>query len=223
MSTITPFDPVCFEYLQERLQHYFQLELINEMCAVGQVKKHPADDELIDIGDQLTRIPLVLSGSIKIMTQDAQGDELLLYYLEFGDSCAVTMNCCSAKSVSKVRAITEVPTEILYVPSQKMDDWMVRYRSWRSYVLESYQSRLNEMVTAIDSIVFDSLESRLAKYLRDKAWMVKSAELIISHHDIAQDLHSSRVVISRLMKKLEKEHIIKQYRNKVVVLEFAKE
>jgi CRP/FNR family transcriptional regulator len=156
------------------------------------------------------------------MTEDDDGDELLLYYLEIGDTCAATLTCGTRKTKSTIRAITESEVEVVYVPFNMMENWMIKYRSWRAYVLDSYNSRLNEMVKAIDTLVFSSMEVRLRKYLRDKAWVIKSEILPISHLDIARDLHSSRVVISRLMKKLEKQGLIKQGRNKIEYLEFSK-
>jgi len=197
----------------------FEPKLINEICMNGNLRNYKPDEEIIDIGMLITHMPLVISGSIKIMTEDKEGDELLLYYLELGDTCAVTLNCCTKKSKSTVRAVTETEAEILFVPVEKMEEWMINYRSWRNYVLDSYNSRLNEMVGAIDNIVFHSMEERLEKYITDKAWIAKSATLHLSHQDIANDLHSSRVAISRLMKKLERNGIIRQHRNRVVVID----
>lgn len=216
----TPFNISCYNRLNERLSYLFEPELINEICANGQLRTFKDNDVLVDIGDKITHMPLVISGSVKIMTEDKDGAELLLYYLELGDTCTVTLNCCTRKSISTIRAIAETDVEILFVPVGFMDEWMVRYSSWRNYVLDSYNSRLNEMVSAIDNIVFNSLEERIEKYLRDKAWIARTATLNISHQQIANDLHSSRVVISRLMKKLEKNGIIKQARHKVDFLEF---
>jgi len=186
-----PFDLKCYDKLEERFQYMFE-----------------------------PHMPLVISGSIKVLTEDSKGDELLLYYLELGETCAVTLNCCTRKTKSTIRAITETDTEILFIPVEKMEDWMIKYKSWRAYVLDSYNGRLNEMLGAIDNIVFNSLEDRLRRYIKDKAWIAKSAVLNISHQDIANDLHSSRVAISRLMKKLESDNYIKQQRNKVILVEF---
>lgn len=218
--TFTPFDIKCYNKLHQRFEFLFEPELINEICQNGQLRLFRTDQEIIGIGQTITHMPLVISGSIKILTEDKAGDELLLYYLELGDTCAVTLNCCTSKTKSTIRAITETETEILLVPVEKMEDWMIKYKTWRIYVLNSYNERLNEMVAAIDNIVFNSLEERLQKYIRDKAWIMKSATLNLSHQDIANDLHSSRVVISRLMKKLENNHIIRQQRNKIIVVEF---
>lgn len=215
-----PFDITCYNHLFERFSYLFEPELINEICGNGQLRVFKENEVLVDVGDVITHMPLVVSGSVKIMTEDKEGAELLLYYLELGDTCTVTLNCCTSKSKSTIRATTETAAEILFVPVSFMEQWMVKYASWRNFILDSYNSRLNEMVAAIDNIVFNSLEERLEKYLRDKAWITKSAILDITHQKIANDLHSSRVVISRLMKKLEKNGIIAQARHRVDFLEF---
>lgn len=217
-----PFDIKCYSKLEERFQAIFEPRLINEICQNGNLRVYKPDETIIDIGMLITHMPLVISGSVKVLTEDAKGDELLLYYLELGETCAVTLNCCTRKSKSTVRAITETETELLFVPVEKMDEWMVKYASWRAYVMESYNERLNEMVSAIDNIVFNSLEERLKRYIKDKAWMAKSAVLNISHQDIANELYASRVAVSRLMKKLEGENFIEQLRNKIVVVEYNK-
>ncbi len=217
-----PFDIKCYNKLEEKFQYLFEPKLINEICQNGNLRIYKADEVIVDIGMVISHMPLVISGSIKVLTEDDKGDELLLYYLELGETCAVTLNCCTRKTKSTIRAITETDAEILFVPVEKMEDWMIKYKSWRSYVLDSYNERLNEMVSAIDNIVFNSLEERLRRYIRDKAWMAKSAILNISHQDIANDLYASRVAVSRLMKKLESDNFIEQQRNKVVVVEYNK-
>ncbi len=216
-----PFDITCYNRLHKKFQFLFEPELINEICKNGQIRLFEEDMELMDIGTIITHMPLVISGSIKIMTEDKHGDELLLYYLELGDTCAVTLNCCTKRAKSTIRAITEEKSEILFVPVEKMEDWMIKYKSWRSFVLDSYNIRLTEMVHAIDNLVFNSMEERLLKYIKDKCWINKTHVLNISHQEIAKDLHSSRVVVSRLMKKLERENLIKQARNKVEYLEYS--
>lgn len=217
---ITPFDIKCYTHLHERFQYLFEEELINEICKAGELRNVAADELLMQIGQPITHMPLIVSGSLKVLTEDEQGDELLLYYLELGDTCAMTLNCCSRQSKSAISAVTEEPSEILFIPVAKMEEWMIKYASWRNFVLESYNSRMNEMLEAIDSLAFHNMEERLTKYLRDRAMVMHGGELKITHHHIANDLHSSRVVISRLMKKLEKDGIIKQQRNLVELLEF---
>lgn len=217
MSTVSsPHLPA----LRERFQHLFEDALIDELAAVGSIKTFEKDTVLMDIGQTIDQMPLVLSGSVKIMTEDQEGSELLLYYLELGDTCAVTLNCCSKKSKSTIRAITETDCELLFVPINHMDTWMATYKGWRNFVLESYHGRMNEMLEAIDTLVFHNMEERLHKYLRDKVMVTGSAVLDITHAQIAHDMHSSRVVISRLMKKLDIDGKVKHHRNRVELVEF---
>lgn len=210
-----PFDLTCYNRLKERFEFLFEPELINEICKHGQVHKYDDESTLMEIGQLVTHMPLIISGSVKIMTEDKDGSELLLYYLELGDTCAVTLNCCSRKAKSTIRAIAEPYTEILFIPIQMLEEWMVKYKSWRNFVLDSYNTRLNEMVEAIDNLAFNNMEERLVKYLKEKAFIDKSADLKITHHQIANDLNSSRVVISRMMKKLEKDGQLEQHRNRI--------
>ena len=213
-----PFDIKCYNKLFEKFQFLFEEELINEICQYGDARKFKAEEMLIDIGDQITHMPLVIEGSVKIMTEDEDENELLLYYLEFSDTCAVTLNCCTKNSTSTIRALTETDAEILFIPMEKMDEWMAKYKSWRVYVLDSYNSRLNEMLESLDNLVFNSMEERISKYIVNKAWVNKTENLKISHAEIANDLHTSRVVVSRIMKKLEKNKVIEQSRGAIKVL-----
>jgi CRP/FNR family transcriptional regulator len=206
--------------VEERFKYLFEAELLAEIASSGQFKTVSEGDFLMTIGQKITHMPLILSGSLKVMTEDEKGDDLLLYYLELGDTCAMTFSCCAKETNSSINVIAEEKSEMLLIPIENMELWMAKYSSWRNFVLESYNSRFNEMLTSIDSLAFDNMDQRLKKYLRDKAMIARGADLIITHADIANDLHSSRVVISRLMKKLEIEGIIKQRRNLVEVLEF---
>ena len=213
-------NPSLHQHLQERLGYLFEDDLITELAANSSLKSFPRDTMLMDIGQTIDQMPLVLNGSVKIMTEDPDGHELLLYYLELGDTCAVTLNCCSRKTQSTIRAITETECELLFVPVEHMDTWMARFHSWRSFVLESYNSRMKEMLEAIDTLAFHNMEERLYKYLRDKVMVNNNPVLEITHAEIAHDLHSSRVVISRLMKKLDLDGKVNHHRNHVEVVEF---
>lgn len=214
------YNKECFQKLQQHFQFLFEEALIQEMCSVGMIKSYPEDAVLMEIGQVLTHMPIVLTGSLKVMKEDKEGNELLLYYLELGDTCAVTMSCCTKPSKSGIKAVTESKSEIIFIPVEKMEEWMVKYKSWRGFVLDSYNVRLNEMLDAIDNLAFNNMEDRLIKYLRDKVYVTKESKLHITHFQIANDLHSSRVVISRIMKKLENQGVIIQHRNYVEIKEF---
>lgn len=208
------------ENFKDRLSTFFSEELVEEILTKGQIKKIPAESSLMEIGQPITHIPVVLTGSLKVLTEDKNGEELLLYYLESGDTCSMTLSCCSGTARSKVSAVVEKDSEVIFIPVEYMDQWMAKYQSWRNFILESYNYRFNEFLEAIDSLAFMNMNERLKKYLRDKVVVSKTTEVQVTHAEIANDLHSSRVVISRLMKNLEKEGLIIQRRNLVEVLNF---
>ncbi|MBT8328055.1 MAG: Crp/Fnr family transcriptional regulator [Bacteroidia bacterium] len=216
MST-APFDIVCYENLHAKFQNIFEEELINEICLNGQLRNFKPDELVVDIGDKIEYLPLIVSGSLKIMTEDDDGKELLLYYLEIGDTCAVTLNCGAKSSKSKIRAISESDAELLFIPISRVEHWMAKYKSWRDFILETYNYRMTEMLEAIDNLAFNNMEERIYKYLRDKAMVTGDKEIHSTHSQIANDLHSSRVVISRILSKLEKEGLITHGRNKIVL------
>ncbi len=218
--SIIPYDISCYGKLHEQFQFLFEEALINEICKNSTLKKFKEDELILDVGEKMTHLPLVVSGSVKVMREDEEGRELLLYYLEVGDTCAVSMSCCTKPNKSIIKAIAETDVEVVFILNEKMEEWIVKYPSWRSYVLDSYNVRLNELFDSIDNLAFNNMEERLYKYLRDKVMVTKTAKLNITHFQIAVDLNSSRVVISRLMKKLENNGLITQYRNYVEVKEF---
>lgn len=205
------------ELLKERYQYVFDAKLLEEIADVGYYRKVQEDTVIMEIGDTIEYMPLLLSGSIKIMREDEEGNELLLYYLEVGDTCAMTLNCCLRKSKSQIRAVAEMFTELIMIPIHKMQDWIARYESWQAFVFESYNTRLNEMLEAIDNLAFHNMEERLYKYLVNKAFISKSSNIVVTHFQIATELNSSRVVISRLLKKLERDGKIKLHRNLIEV------
>ena len=216
--SVQPFDIKCYNHLYEKFQDMFDEELINHICYNGQLRTFNPEQTIIDIGDTVSHFPLIVSGSIKILTEDEEGKELLLYYLEMGDTCAVTLNIMSKGNKSKIRAVAEDNCEILFLPVGKVDEWMVKYKSWRSFIMETYSYRMNEMLEAIDNLAFHNMEERILKYLRDKAMVTGSTEIHGTHAQIANDLHSSRVVISRILGKLEKDGVIRHSRNKVELM-----
>lgn len=205
--------------LKEAYHFIFEEELIEEISKFGTLKEVKAGDKIIEIGEYVKSMPLLLSGAIKILREDKDGDELLLYFLERGDTCAMTLSCCLGQTRSEIRAIAEKDTKLIMIPIEKMEEWTSRFKSWRNFVFESYQSRLSEMLDTIDTIAFLNMDERLMRYLQDKAKINGNDLIQVTHQEIAYDLHTSRVVISRLLKKLELEGKIQLQRNSIKVLD----
>ena len=207
------------EELKENYGYLFEDNLLMEINNYGTLKEIPEGFQLIDIGDYIKSMPLLISGAVKILREDDKGDELLIYFIERGDTCAMTLSCCMGKKKSEIRAIAETPTKLIMIPIEKMSEWMGKYKSWQNFILQSYHDRMTELLEAIDTIAFLKMDERLLKYLRDKA-MVNHDDLInVTHQNIAFDLHTSRVVISRLLKTLENDGKIILYRNSIKLLD----
>ena len=204
--------------LREAYHFIFEDELIEEIGEYGIIKNLKAGEKIIEIGDYVKSMPLLLSGAIKVMREDKDGDELLLYFLERGDTCAMTLSCCLGQTKSEIRAVAERETRLIMIPIDKMEEWTSKYKSWRNFVFESYHSRLSEMLDTIDTIAFMNMDQRLMRYLQDKSKINQNDLLQITHQEIAYDLHTSRVVVSRLLKKLELEEKIKLQRNSIKVI-----
>lgn len=208
------------DILNQAYGYIFEEALIDEILKVATYKEFKADDYLIEIGDYIKTMPLLLNGAIKILREDENGDELLLYFLERGDTCAMTLTCCMGQSKSRIRAIAETNGALLMIPVEKMEDWLTKYKTWRNFVFDSYNVRLMEMLEAIDTLAFMNLDERLYKYLTDKAKVIGDTEIHNTHQEIAYEMHTSRVVISRLLKALEIQGKIKLHRIKIEILEF---
>lgn len=205
--------------LERNYGYLFEDELLEEIKTIGKFHSIAEGDIIIDIGDYIKSMPLILNGAIKVMREDDEGDDLLLYFIEQGDTCAMTITCCMGNTKSEIRAIAESDTELIMIPVEKMQEWMHKYKSWQSFILQSYNMRMSELLESLDAIAFMKMDERLFKYLKDKA-MVNHDDLIkTTHQEIALDLHTSRVVVSRLLKKLEHENKIKLGRNNIKILE----
>lgn len=202
-------------------QHYgylFEKELLEEIDRVSTIKEVAQGTTLMNIGQYVKSMPLLLEGAVKILREDEEGDELLLYFLERGDTCAMTMTCCTGNQKSEIKAVTELDTKLVMIPVEKMEEWIGKYKSWRNFVLDSYHNRLMELLETVDNIAFKKMDERLLKYLQDKVAITRSTTIKSTHQEIAYELHTSRVVISRLLKKLEKQGIIVLHRNSLEVL-----
>ena len=206
--------------LQNTYNFIFEESLINEILEVSKIHDFKEGDIIIDFNENIKNMPLMLTGAIKILREDFDEGELLLYFIEKGDTCAMTLTCCLGNSKSKIRANAETDGSLLMIPISKMEEWLTKYKTWRNFVFESYNIRLNEMLEAIDALAFMNLEERLYKYLKDKVKILSSPNLSTTHQEIATELHTSRVVISRVLKSLEIQEKIKIHRNKIEVLQF---
>lgn len=197
---------------------YFEIELKNELLSTGKALFVKAGETILNIGETVRMMPIVLSGTVTISRPDEEGRELLLYYVNPVESCAMTFTCCMEQNPSEIRATAEEDVELLLIPVGLMDTWLVKYPSWKTFVMNTIRVRFNEMLKTIDQIAFQKLDERLVGYLRDKSKATGSTLINLSHEQIANELATSRVVISRLLKKLENDNKLLLYRHQIKLL-----
>lgn len=201
--------------IKETLPQFSSPGLIQEIAKHGKLYEFDAGDIIIDIGVPVPFVPLIIKGSLRVIRKDDEDHELLLYFLDSGQTCASSLTCCMNATSSEVEAIAEEDVTLVGIPSQKMDEWFERFPEWKHFVMGSYKARFDELLSTINSIAFTQLDTRLEKYLKEKAKIHQSNTLKTSHQDIATDLNSSREVISRLLKHMERKGHLKLSRNTI--------
>jgi CRP/FNR family transcriptional regulator len=178
-------------------------------------RSYNAGDIIMRTGQYIKSTALVLEGRIKIYRENQDGGEFLMYYLEPGQACAVSMICAIQSETSEIMAKAEEDTEVLMIPVQLMDDLMNKYKSWYQFVIHTYRSRFDELLSVVDNIAFHNMDERLEFYLKRHADKTGKKIMEVSHQQIADDLNSSREVISRLLKKMEQRNLVKLHRNMI--------
>lgn len=203
---------------RDLFHNIFELSLLDEIEDVASIKHLKADKTLMEPGQAVRFIPILLKGSIKVSRKDELDNEVFLYYLNEGETCSITFTCCMQRKLSQVVAICEEDVELLIIPIDYMDKWMSQYSTWRSFVMNTSQAKFDELINALDQIAFQKLDERLLTYLKDKSILLTTSVLNLSHSQIAKDMNTSRVVVSRLLKKLEIDKVIKLGRNNIQLL-----
>lgn len=177
-----------------------------------------AGNVIMRTGQYIKNTVLVLSGRIKIYREDNNGNEFLMYYLQPGQACAISMICATKSEKSQIMAKVVEDAELVMVPLPLMDKWMMQHRSWYEFVIDTYRSRFEEVLEVIDSIAFRAMDERLEFYLKRHQDALGTNHLKLSHQEIASDLNTSREVISRLLKKMEQRLFLKLDRNHIELL-----
>lgn len=190
----------------EQLQKYG----INKSYAEGSV--------IIQEHNYINSIPIVLSGSIRVMRVDDEGRELLLYYIKAGESCIMSFLSGLHQDTSKIKAIAEEDTELLFVPIEKVSLLIKEFPEWLDYIFKLYHKRFEELLEVVKAVAFKKLDQRLLDFIKNKSSLGNTKEIHITHEQIANELGTARVVVSRLLKQLEEEGIIQLGRNKITLV-----
>jgi len=196
----------------------FEPALVKEMFQFGEIKHFKEGDIIMDYGKYIRMMPIVIKGTVKVFRMDENGKEILLYYLSSNESCSMAYSCCVEAKKSEVKAIAEDDVELIAIPHIKLDEWLCKYPSWKNYIMRSFNERFLELLKSIESIAFHKLDERLIAYLKEKQRLSGSSVIKASHYVIADELATSRVVVSRLLKQLENDGKILLYRNEIKLL-----
>ena len=201
--------------LKELFPVFEQHELVEKIADNCQYFKLPGGTELMHTGSYISVVPLVLSGTIKVFREDADGREIFLYYINSGESCALTLTACFKMEKSYIKAKIQEDTEFLAIPVQLVRSFHQNYPTWSNFVFSTFSQRFDEILKVLETVVFHNMDERLAMYLKEKATVMNVSVLHISHKEIADDLVTSREVISRLLKQMEKKELLELARGRI--------
>jgi CRP/FNR family transcriptional regulator len=202
----------------EQLKTIFEAELLAEIEQKGKFITIQEGDFILRIGDSVKQIPIVLKGILKVSRLEEDGRELLLYHIKPNESCAMTFTCCMQQYPSEIQAVAEDDSELLVIPVGVMDEWLVKYPTWKAFIMKTIRSRFHELLNTIDQVAFHKLDDRLINFLKENSKNSGSSLVNLSHEQIASNLATSREVVSRLLKKLENEKKVLLYRNQIKIM-----
>lgn len=204
--------------IKTKFSSIFEKKLIDEIMEVGEIRSFKEGEIVMDYGKPVRFMPIIISGTLRVMRKDEEDREIILYYLSNNESCAMAYACCMEAKKSEIKAIAEDNVELIAIPHNKLDEWLVKYSSWKSYIFSSFTQRFNELLKSLESIAFQKFDERLIKYLKAKAKVTGKNAIQLSHKQIAEEMGTSRVVISRLLKQLENDKKLVLYRNEIKLL-----
>jgi CRP/FNR family transcriptional regulator len=199
-------------------KNLFHTLLNEEVYQTGQIKSFPADSVILNIHAYIKSIPIVLSGSIKVMQTDEEGQEILLYYIKPGESCIMSFLAGIHNDTSKIRAIVEEDAEILLIPVDKASEWIKKFPEWTDFIFSLYQKRFEELLEVVNALAFQKLDARLLQLLNQKASLFQSKEISVTHQQLADELGTAREAVSRVLKQMENSKLISLSRNKISLL-----
>jgi len=188
--------------------------LVEEINKYGRVKQVKKDAVIMQPGNDILFVPIVLKGCLRILRQNEEGQEAFLYHLYPGQTCAMSLTCCQAGKKSMVKAVAEDDTELLQIPVELVEPWF-KYPEWKAYVNNNYNNRFTELLQVVDLIAFSNMDKQLLHYLKERSKALNTKVLVITHQLIAEELHTHREAISRLLRTMEQKGMVKLGRNSI--------
>ncbi|HPW89656.1 MAG TPA: Crp/Fnr family transcriptional regulator [Kaistella chaponensis] len=200
------------------LKDIFQSDLVKEIENSGNLKHFEAGDTIVNMDSYIKHIPVVISGSMKVIRTEEDGREILLYYLTPGESCIVSILAGMKNETSKIKAIVEEDAEIMLIPADKAKEWVRKYPEWTDFIFNLYQKRFEELLEVVNSVAFQKIDTRLLHLIKQKTQLYQSKEISVTHQQLADELGITREATSRVLKQMEKENLLILSRNKIELL-----
>lgn len=192
-------------------------DLVEKLYQNGFIKKYQQGDVILDENASIRAIPIVMKGMMKVIRTEEDGREILLYYIKAGESCIMSLLGGMHDEKSILKAEIEEESEILFLPVEKASLFMKDYPEWVDYIFRLYHKRFEELLDIINAIAFKKVDERLLHLLEKKSEISQSKTVVTTHEQLANELGTARVVVSRLLKQLEDAGKLKLGRNKIVL------
>ncbi|WP_313717396.1 Crp/Fnr family transcriptional regulator [Kaistella carnis] len=200
------------------LKDIFQSDLVKEIEDSGNLKHFEAGETIVNMDSYIKHIPVVISGSIKVIRTEEDGREILLYYLTPGESCIVSILAGMKNETSKIKAIVEEDADIMLIPAYKAKEWVKKYPDWTEFIFDLCQKRFEELLDVVNSVAFQKIDTRLLHLIKQKTQLYNSKEISVTHQQLADELGITREATSRVLKQMEKDHLLILSRNKIELL-----
>ena len=199
-------------------ENIFQTLLKKEVDESGQVRSFPAGTVILNFNAYISSIPIILSGSIKVIRTDEEGREILLYYIKPGESCIMSFLAGMHNDTSKIKAIVEEDVELLLIPIDKAKQWIKEFPEWTDFIFNLYQKRFEELLEVVNAVAFQKADVRLLNLLNQKSKLFNSREIKVTHQQLADETGLSREAVSRVLKQMENEGLVTITRNKIMLM-----
>lgn len=205
-------------YSDEHIELELSPKLVDKLFEESIVKEFRAGEVILNENAYIKSIPIVTRGIIKVIRTEEDGREILLYYIKSGESCIMSFLGGMHNDTSKVKAEVEEDAEILFLPVEKVHLFIKEYPEWLDYIFKLYHKRFEELLSIVNAIAFKKVDDRLLSWLKRKAELTGSNSLSVTHEQLANELGTARVVVSRLLKQLEDNQVVELKRNKIILL-----
>lgn len=192
--------------------------LSNRLIQMGTARKFSEGDVILDENMRIKAIPVVTKGSVRVIRRDEDGRELLLYNIRAGESCIMSLLGGLHNDTSKVVAVAEEDTDVLFIPIDQVSVLIRENPEWLNYIFRLYHKRFEELLEVVNAVAFKKVDERLLDFIKKKCAMTNSRTLLVTHDQLAHELGTARVVVSRLLKRMEEEGIVNLGRNKITLV-----